>query len=185
LDEILDRWRSDLQDNINKFHTHAKVLSNWDDALRGNTDRLAVLRDDATRLEQRYSQLEQNLTYVEAQQTEMANVLTAFERQVESLVSAAQHQDGLRFMPTPEESREQIYLGAEAIEKELQRLAKQLNGMIDQVNTVAGGPVMMDASTMSTFGDVLQILNTHIPALEELDSECTLLDSQFRDFQRL
>ncbi|KAJ1547658.1 FG-nucleoporin nsp1, partial [Nowakowskiella sp. JEL0078] len=82
MEDILNKWTGDLDMYSKEFHRVAVQVAQWDEVLVRNGDQISDLNNELQETEKIQKAIEQNLEYVEGQQTELDNLLTSFESQL-------------------------------------------------------------------------------------------------------
>lgn len=79
LQEAINKWMLDLQDQEKLFLDQATKVNSWDKTLIQNGDKIAKLNDSITKVKNDHTRLEHALDYLKTQQTEFENFLEPLE----------------------------------------------------------------------------------------------------------
>ena len=123
MDEIITRWASDLAKHTKDFHEQATKVSEWDQMLVENSDKIQKLYGDTLEAERATTEVERQLTAVENDQNELSLWLDHYEGEVNKLLSASQMGQGDTLMG-PDKERERTYRLAEKLSGRLEEWAK-------------------------------------------------------------
>ena len=87
MDEIITRWATDLSKYQKQFQGQAEKVANWDRMLVENSDKIQRLYGSTLEAERATTEVERQLTVVENDQFELDNMLSDYEKEVDSLTS--------------------------------------------------------------------------------------------------
>ena len=134
MDEILNRWASELSTHTTAFKKQAEQVAEWDRALVENTDKIGKLYLKTFQAERDAAEVERQLSAVEAQQAEMETLLDGWEREVESIV---QQRGGEIGGGGVDAERERTYQVAEKVSERLTGLNKDLADVVEEINNAS------------------------------------------------
>ena len=119
-------------------------------------------------------EIEQNLEYIDAQQTELESSLQTFTQQLDTLLEkdVQKFYQLIRGQPA-DEDREKAYLLAETLNAKLDEMTSSLGIVIDATNSTKANRV--DDSPLSS---IVQVLNSHLTVLEWLERSTSELESK-------
>ena len=135
MDEILNRWASELSTHTTAFKKQAEQVAEWDRALVENTDKIGKLYLKTFQAERDAAEVERQLSAVEAQQAEMETLLDGWEREVESIVQQRGGEIGGGGGVDAE--RERTYQVAEKVSERLTGLNKDLADVVEEINNAS------------------------------------------------
>lgn len=136
MDEILNRWATDLSKYQKEFKEQASQVAAWDRLLVENGDKIQKLYLNTFEAEKASREVERHLVNVESQQEELESWLDKYEAEVDTLYSK-------QFNPSeqltgPDQEREQTYKLAERITERLDEMGRDLTKMIKEINDISG-----------------------------------------------
>ena len=137
MDEIITRWASDLAKHTKDFHEQATKVSEWDQMLVENSDKIQKLYGDTLEAERATTEVERQLTAVENDQNELSLWLDHYEGEVNKLLSASQMGQGDTLMG-PDKERERTYRLAEKLSGRLEEMGQDLGSMVEEINEASG-----------------------------------------------
>ncbi|ORX91459.1 hypothetical protein K493DRAFT_227920 [Basidiobolus meristosporus CBS 931.73] len=180
MDEILNKWSSELTQYTKKFHEQAVEVAEWDRVLVENGEKISKLYTETVAAEATQANIDQNLEYIDSQQQELSSILDAYESQVRELLDGGLAR-GEGVQPADEE-REKAYNLAEGLNKQLDDMSKNLATMIDEINqsaVLSGTKEAQDDE--DPIAQIVQILNAHLTSLEWIDQNSSSLNAQLKD----
>ncbi|KAH9244686.1 hypothetical protein BASA81_017896 [Batrachochytrium salamandrivorans] len=182
LEDILNKWTSDLEVYTQEFRSQATELQKWD---------RTILENGAT-------EIDQNLEYIEAQQNELEATLDSYQAQVLALSQSDAQATQFRSSPADNE-REKAYTLAENLNKQLDDMSLQLTVIIDDMNAsrnaassggTSGGGGAVGSKPVAPEDDnpisaIVHILNDHLASLEWIDKTSNDLASRVVELKRI
>lgn len=105
MDDIITRWASDLSKYQREFQAQAEKVATWDRMLVENSEKIQKLYGSTLEAERATTEVERQLTAVETDQTELAQWLDYYEKEVDSMISSTFGQDGGLSGPDQERER--------------------------------------------------------------------------------
>ena len=135
MDEIINRWASDLSKYQKDFQEQATKVASWDRLLVENGDKIQKLYVSTFEAERATSEVEKQLTAVENMQGELEGWLDRYERDVDELFNRnLGSSDNLQ---GPDQERERMYKLAEKLAGRLDDMGKDLTSMIQEINAAS------------------------------------------------
>ncbi|KAI9137685.1 Nsp1-like C-terminal region-domain-containing protein, partial [Paraphysoderma sedebokerense] len=201
LEEILNKWTTELDSHVLQFHSLANSIQQTDLSLIQNGNLLSKLYNDYVNLSNLQSSIDQNLEFISSQQAELNEILDGYERNVEELISSsAASGSGYAGLvngsnTSVDEEREKMYRLAENLNSELDELSRNLGEMVTEVNNVRAAK--KPGSDKENGGDVdgwegedalsaiTKILNAHLTSLQWIDSTSTSLTQKIKEVAKL
>ena len=105
MDDIINRWGTDLSKYQKEFQQQAEKVANWDRMLVDNSEKIQKLYGSTLEAERATTEVERQLTAVENDQNDLAQLLDHYEKEVDSMVSTTIGQDGVLSGPDQERER--------------------------------------------------------------------------------
>ncbi|KAL4075972.1 Nsp1-like C-terminal region-domain-containing protein [Scleroderma citrinum] len=173
IEEIVNKWSSELENQIREFNKFAAEVAVWDRALMENGNNLAALYSHVVAVEKEQTEIDHTLDHIEQQQRDLSATLDAYERSAEEILG---NQGGsLRALDTgpADTERDKNYVLATELHSHLDDLSTSLMQMIDSVNALSLAPA---TNVTAPFGgddpmvQISQILNSHLESLQWIDS---------------
>lgn len=105
MDDIINRWATDLSKYQKEFQQQAEKVAKWDRMLVENSERIQKLYGSTLEAERATTEVERQLTAVESDQEELSHWLDYYEKEVDSMISNTIGQDGAVSGPDQERER--------------------------------------------------------------------------------
>lgn len=148
LEDIINRWSSDLDDRVRDFTNLAAEIKAWDSVLIQNGDEISKLYTGLQALEPVGNTIDESLSYVESQQKEMDAVLQGYEAQLDEMLQGRNsnsaltlhgqgHGASLSGSGSATNEREKAYQLAESLNDQLDDLSRSLTSLINEVNSIS------------------------------------------------
>ncbi|THH02420.1 hypothetical protein EW026_g470 [Hermanssonia centrifuga] len=168
IEEIVNRWTSELETHVREFNKFATEVAVWDRALIENSNNLAALFAAVLAAEREQNDIDQSLDHIEQQQRELSSTLEAYEKVTDEILGG---QGGnLRALDTgpADTERDKNYMLATELHGHLDDLSGSLTQMIEQVN---GLSISSETKTAGDdpMGQIAQILSSHLESLQWID----------------
>ncbi|KAL5507999.1 NSP1 [Sanghuangporus vaninii] len=189
IEEIVNKWSSELETNVREFNGLAGEIAVWDRALIDNGNTIAALLQHIMMAEREQSDIEQSLKHVEDQQKELASTLEVYEKAAGEIFDA--QGGGLRALDVgpADAERDKHYTLAAELNTNLDDLSRSLLQMIESVNSLSESENIGCDVSMSK-GDapleqIAQILSSHLESLQWIDSAVKEVENKVTDVERL
>jgi len=171
LEETIDKWLHDLNEQEKIFLNQAAQVNMWDRQLIENGEKISETHNEVERVKAEQSRLDRELDFILSQQEELEELLNPIEAQLNSqqMISYAQHADI---------ERERTYGLAENIDSQLKQMMQSLNEIIDHVNTSNTTPKNQKDDTMV---QISKILNAHMDSLQWIDQNTNKLKQRVKE----
>merc|ERR1712071_573110 len=127
LEESINKWAIDLDEQEKMFLNQAASVANWDRLLVTNGEKIVSLSDTVDRVKQDQIRLESELDFVRAQQRELEEMLLPLEDNLQQEVNSIPH----------DTEREHTYQLSENIDSQMRRLADDLKEIIERMNAAS------------------------------------------------
>lgn len=173
LEEEINKWTSELEEQERIFLTQATQVNAWDRVLIANGEKIAQLNDALERVKLDQEHLDQEVDFIQAQQRELEELLVPLEKSVESLPNASIHQHC-------DAEREQTFQMAENIDTQLRHMSRDLKEIIEHINTMSGNQDAADP-----IHQIGKILNAHMDSLQWVDQSATQLQKKIEEVSRV
>ncbi|KAI5119909.1 hypothetical protein M0805_003713 [Coniferiporia weirii] len=192
IEEIVNKWSSDLESHVREFNRLAGEVAVWDRALIDNGNTIAALFQHVLVAEREQSDIEQSLKHVEDQQKELAATLEVFEKATGEIFDG--QGGGLRALDVgpADAERDKHYTLAADLNANLDDLSRSLMQMIDSVNALSTSPedvLTHEGDSGKAKGDapleqIAQILSSHLESLQWIDGAVREVDSKVTDVEQ-
>lgn len=189
LEEIAQMWTTELAAQTRQFHSQANTVSYWDRALVQQGKRITELYEATMAVEEDQAGLDQSLDHMEGQQKALENLLDAYEGRVQGIVQKTMPRRATTGGAlTADEEREHVYSSAERLNMQLDELARRLTTLVEDVNGISETQATDQGKEdrgADAFGQIVQILNSHLSSLEWVDSQTAQLQERARNAQKI
>ena len=169
LEEVIISWNEELENLVSTFERQAVEIAQWDKKIIHNGEQIIALNDRVNKLETFQRQVDQSLSYVVAQQSELEGCLDAIEKELPAFSQAVTESSGVK-PGVVDGERERIYESAETAQKQVIEVANSLSRMIFEINSAATDTLASEeGSAGRPLADVAQVLNSHLDTLQWID----------------
>lgn len=187
IEEIVNKWSSELENQVREFNKFAAEVAVWDRALMENGNNLAALYSHVVAVEREQTEIDHTLDHIEQQQRDLSATLDAYERSAEEILG---NQGGsLRALDTgpADTERDKNYVLATDLHSHLEDLSTSLVQMIDSVNVLSLAPATNGSTSFG--GDdpmvqISQILNSHLESLQWIDGAVREIEGKVGEVER-
>lgn len=132
MEEIINRWTSDLEKYKGEFTTQAEEIKKWDTVLIANGDKIVNLTSATTDAEKTQARMDTVLQQLENEQDELGTALDYYESQIKDFFETQfGSADG---MQPADQEREKTYALAERLNETLTGMEYDLGDMIGAIN---------------------------------------------------
>ncbi|KAI8635124.1 Nsp1-like C-terminal region-domain-containing protein [Xylariaceae sp. FL1651] len=156
MDEILNRWATDLSKYQKDFKEQASQTAAWDRLLVENGEKI-----------QKFREVERHLVTVESQQEELESWLDKYEVELAG----------------PDQERERTYKLAEKITERLDEMGRDLSKMIKEINDISG-TVSKGSKPDDPLSQIVRVLNGHLTQLQWIDTNAAALQAKVTAAQK-
>ncbi|KNE65871.1 hypothetical protein AMAG_09836 [Allomyces macrogynus ATCC 38327] len=202
LEDIINLWNRQLAVQTQAYKAQATKIMSWDASLVRVSHRIAGLHTKVQDLTTAQKQVDDALEYMGAQQEEMGSALAVYEQTVHQMLAergltgGAQGAQGAASLAPADVDREQAFRLAQDVNAHLDELAHNLEELVADLNVRAvGAPAVtaadadqedaQAASTRDPLGQVVQILNSHLRALEWVDVTAAQVEANAQAVHRM
>ncbi|RXW24593.1 hypothetical protein EST38_g1227 [Candolleomyces aberdarensis] len=184
IEEIVNRWTSELETHVKDFTKFAGEVSVWDRALVENSNHLAALYSHVLAAERQQSEIDSTLDNIEQQQRELMTTLEDYERASQEILGG---QGGsLRSLDTgpADTERDKNYMLATDLHTNLDDLSASLTQMIESVNALSMSQKPAIEGGEDPMAQISQVLSSHLESLQWIDSSVRELDTKVNEVER-
>ncbi|KAF8623435.1 hypothetical protein AX15_006377 [Amanita polypyramis BW_CC] len=182
LEEIVNKWTSELETHVKEFNRFAGEVSVWDRALIENSKDIAALHSHVSAAEREQNDINQSLDHIEQQQKDLASALDAYEKIAQEILGG--QGAGLRALDTgpADTERDKNYMLATDLHTQLDDLSSSLSQMIDSVNTLS---LPGDATSADDpMSQISQILSNHLESLQWIDGAVREVENKVGEVEK-
>lgn len=187
IEEIVNRWSSELEGHVREFHKFAGEVAAWDRALIDNGNGLAALFSHVLAAEREQTNIDQALDHIEQQQKDLSAALDSYEKATEDILGG--DNGSLRVLDTgPADSeRHKNYVLATELHTHLDDLSSSLTQMIEAVNALSdttpdGKPTKQEGEDPMT--QIVEILSSHLESLQWIDGSVRELETKVGEVEQ-
>ncbi|KAJ7228787.1 Nsp1-like C-terminal region-domain-containing protein [Mycena pura] len=181
IEEIVNKWSSELETHVREFNKFAGEVAVWDRALIENGNNLAALYSHVLAAELEQNDIDQSLDHIEQQQKELSSTLDAYEKATQEVFGGG----NLRAMDTgpADTERDKNYMLATELHTQLDDLSGSLTQMIESVNSLSlpSGP---DVSGDDPMAQIAHILGSHLESLQWIDGAVREIDGKVTEVEK-
>lgn len=170
MEDIINKWSSDLEKYSQDFQQQAKQISTWDQALLTSGDQISRLYAATVEAEQQSGKVDQALHYIENQQDELSQLLDHYEGEVQNITAE------IGVSQPVDLEREKAYSQAEKLVGELDSMGTNLAQMIQELNK--SGEVMSRLKEDDPLTSIVKILNNQLQSLNWIEENTTTLNEK-------
>jgi len=173
LEDQIDKWYVELEDQQSSFLKQATEVNAWDKQLIENGQKITDLNADVEKVKLDQNRLNNELEFIITQQNELEEMLKPLEDSVAKYppINYQQHTDT---------ERENTYQMAESIDAQLKRMTDDLKEVIDHLNTGTGA----GDKNKEPMLQISKILNAHMESLQWVDQNAALLHKKTEEIAR-
>ncbi|KAF9534172.1 Nsp1-like C-terminal region-domain-containing protein [Crepidotus variabilis] len=183
LEEIVNRWTTDLETNVREFNKFAAEVAVWDRALIENGNNIAALYSHVLAAEKQQNDINEALNHIEQQQKDLGSTLDAYEKVSQEILG--NQGSSLRSLDSgpADNERDKNYMLATDLHTHLDDLSGSLTQMIESVNglSIASRP---EDSANEPMSQITQILSSHLESLQWIDTAVREVESKASDVER-
>ncbi|KAF8914054.1 Nsp1-like C-terminal region-domain-containing protein [Gymnopilus junonius] len=180
LEEIVNRWTSDLETNVREFNKFAAEVSVWDRVLIENGNNIAALYSHVLAAERQQNDINESLEHIEQQQKDLTTTLDHYEKASQEILGGS-----LRTLDTgpADNERDKNYMLATELSTQLDDLSGSLTQMIDSVNalSIVSKPA---ESAEDPLSQISQILSSHLESLQWIDGAVREVESKTNEVEK-
>ncbi|KAH8986171.1 Nsp1-like C-terminal region-domain-containing protein [Lactarius deliciosus] len=185
IEEIVNRWSSELEMRVRDFNKFAAEVAVWDRSLIENGNNLAALYNYVLAAEREQNDIDQSLEHIEQQEKELTTIVETYEKQMADILGG---QGGnLRTLDTgpADTERDKNYMLATELHNHLDDLSSSLTQLIESVNTMSVG----QGNTKPTpaedpMAQIAQVLSNHLESLQWIDGASRELEEKVGEVEK-
>ncbi|XP_075986072.1 uncharacterized protein LOC142983118 isoform X2 [Anticarsia gemmatalis] len=163
LEESINKWTLELEEQEKTFINQATQINAWDRLLISNGEKIVELNDAVQTVKNEQQSLEHELDFVLAQQKELEDLLTPMEKQMLDETT-----DRLK---DPE--REHLYTLAENLDTQLRQMSEDLKEVIEHLNETNRSQDSNDPIVQ-----IGRILNAHMSSMQWIDNSIAQISTK-------
>lgn len=203
IEEVVNKWTSDLEEQVKAFGKFAAEVAVWDRTLIESGNNLSALYATLLAAEREQNDVDQSLDHIEQQQRELSATLDAYEKVTDEILGSTNAPSqgagggGLRSLDTgpADTERDRNYMLATELHGHLDDLSASLTQMIEAVNALS--PTSSSNLSASTAGDgalqtgnddpltqIAQVLANHLESLQWIDGAVREVEAKVGDVER-
>ncbi|KAF2899267.1 hypothetical protein ILUMI_06908 [Ignelater luminosus] len=167
LEDAINKWTVDLEEQGKVFANQAKHLNAWDRLLMTNGEKILSVSNGVERIKQQQQQLDQELDFVLAQQKELEECIIPLEKEYKDV-------------PVSDVDRDQTYKLAENIDAQLKQMSEDLKEIIEHLNE--SNKVQELSDPVAQIG---RILNAHMNSLQWIDRSTSQISSHLDEIAKM
>lgn len=167
LEDAINKWTIDLDEQGKVFSNQAKHLNAWDRLLMSNGEKILSVSNGVERIKQQQQQLDQELDFVLAQQKELEDCIVPLEKELEEV-------------PITDIDRDQTYKLAENIDAQLKQMSEDLKEIIEHLNESNKSQELSDP-----VAQIGRILNAHMNSLHWIDRNTSQIGSHLDEIAKM
>lgn len=185
MDDILNRWTSELDTSVKEFSRQAAEVAAWDKVLLKGGDEIASLLSALSAAEEKQASVDRTLDYLESSQNDLSYLVGEYESQIDSLLPGITGNGGQGLnLTSADVERERSYQLAETLNSHLDDVAKNLSAMITELNATSAGKDQADAERDGSIAQIVAILNAHLGSLKWIDSSAGAMRNKLDALRR-
>lgn len=181
IEEIVNKWSTDLETHVREFNKFAGEVAVWDRALIENGNNLAALYGHVLAAEREQSEVNQSLDHIEQQQRDLAATLDAYEKTAQEIFGG--QGANLRSIDKgpADTERDKNYMLATDLQTNLDDLSGSLTQIIESVNSLS---LPSDSSSQDPMTQIAQILSSHLESLQWIDGAVKEVDTKVTEVEK-
>ncbi|XP_018327171.1 nuclear pore glycoprotein p62-like isoform X2 [Agrilus planipennis] len=167
LEDAINKWTIDLEEQEKLFTNQAKQLNAWDCLLISNGEKVLQLNSNIEKVKQQQEQLDQELDFVLAQQNELESCIIPLEKELQDV-------------PVQDIDRNETYQLAESLDSQLKQMSEDLKEVIEHLNESAKCQEMSDP-----ISQISRILSVHMDSLQWIDRNTAQISEQLDQITKM
>ncbi|TDL29701.1 hypothetical protein BD410DRAFT_780184 [Rickenella mellea] len=184
IEDIVNKWSSDLEVQVREFSRLAGEVAVWDRTLIENGNALAALFQHVIIAEREQNDIEQSLAHVEQQQKELAATLDVYEKSAKDIFDGQGGSLRALDVGPADAERDKNYTLAADLNTHLDDLSRTLTQMIESVNTVTEPQDGGEANAEDPLKQISQILSSHLDSLQWIGGAVMEVDTKVHDIEK-
>ncbi|KAH1001244.1 hypothetical protein HUJ04_013480 [Dendroctonus ponderosae] len=167
LEDSINKWTIDLEEQGKFFINQAKQLNAWDGLLVSNGEKILSLNSSIEKVKQQQSQLDQELDFILAQQKELEELIIPLEKELVDV-------------PIVDIDRNQMYQFSEIIDFQLKQISDDLKEIIESINESN-----KDEEVSNPITQISKILNAHMNSLQWIDRNTAQINRRLEEIAKI
>jgi len=172
MEEAINKWTVELEEQEKVFLNQATQVNAWDRMLFENGDKIVSLNDEVEKVKVEQTRLEHELDFIKGLQSELEDVLKPLEASVAEVPATAVDQE-----------RQRTYQKAEQLDAQLQRMSEDLREIIEHIN--AQNRSSQEGATSDPVLQIGRVLNAHMDSLQWVDQSMAQVQKKLEEVSRL
>ncbi|KAJ7068148.1 nuclear pore glycoprotein p62 [Mycena amicta] len=183
IEEIVNKWSTELETHVREFNKFAGEVAVWDKTLLENANNFGALYSHVLAAEREQNDIDQSLEHIEQQQRDLSATLDAYEKATQEVFGA--NGGNLRAMDTgpADTERDKNYMLATELHTQLDDISGSLTQMIDSVNGLSLSP-NLEASNENPMTQIAQILGSHLESLQWIDGAVREVEGKVSEVEK-
>lgn len=165
VEEIIEIWNRDLEDQVIAFHEQACIIQQWDEELMKNLAKLNTVQQSVMNVELSQQKLRRILDGIKVAQHDLVSMLDLLEQQVDAVSRQPVTKD--------EQNRYRTYQLAEEVDDSLTVLQQSFSSTVEQLNQVTNKQLDLPHNPVA---QIVKILNVHTASLEYINTAANELE---------
>lgn len=183
IEEIVNKWSTDLDVHVKEFNQFASEVAAWDRTLIENTRYLSTIYGFILEAEREQNEIDQTLDHIEQQQRDLSITLDVYEKKTDQYFEQGGKFRALDTGPADTE-RDKNYQLATELHGHLDDLSLSLVQMIEAVNTISGPETPDKGAGEDPMAQISQILSSHLESLQWIDGAVKDVETKVGDVEK-
>ncbi|CAK5262754.1 unnamed protein product, partial [Mycena citricolor] len=182
IEEIVNKWSSELETHVREFNKFAGEVAVWDRALIENGNNVAALYSHILAAEREQNEIDQSLDHIEQQQKDLNSTLEAYEKATQEIFGGS-NMRALDAGPADTE-RDKKYLHARNGAAHAIRRPFGLADADDRCCERSLSASSTDTSADDPMSQIAEILSSHLESLQWIDGAVKEVDSKVSEVEK-
>lgn len=168
LEEQINKWTLELEEQEKVFTNQATQVNAWDSILLKNGEKIVELNKAVEKVKADQVAMEQELEFISAQQSELEESILPLEQELSKIPQQI------------DVDRSQTYLMAETLDSQLKQMSEDLKEVIEHLNEA--NKLADPADPMVQIG---KILNAHFITLQWIDDRTQGINNRLDELSKI
>ncbi|KIY73730.1 hypothetical protein CYLTODRAFT_406455 [Cylindrobasidium torrendii FP15055 ss-10] len=181
IEDIVNRWTTDLELHVRDFNKLAGEVAVWDRALIENGNNLSAIYNHVLAAEREQSEVDEALNSIEQQQRDLLATLDGYGKSAQELAGTS---GALRVTDKgpADMERDKNYMLAMDLQVQLDDLSSSLTEMITSVNDLS--LPAEGSSSQAPMSQIAGILSSHLESLQWITGAVKEVESKVTDVEK-